>query len=90
MSAPVVAVTINARGGVMPATPRPWDGDLPALAVPDSIWTDPAFADALLARADSDTWEYACQYEKDEWRKAMLEDLAAIHAELRARAGGAA
>ena len=81
MSAPVVAVTINARGGVMPATPRPWDGDLPALAVPDALWGDSAFNDAVRERL---AWNYG-HVSAD----MMAAFLAAIHAELRARAGGA-
>jgi hypothetical protein len=62
----------------MPATPRPWEGDFHALAVPDALWTDEAFIDALQMRHGEPT------------RRLWVKVVTAIHAELRARAGGAA
>jgi hypothetical protein len=65
----------------MPATPRPWDGDLPALAVPDLLWGDGDFCDAVYDRVDA---EEQAGYEGP--MTALY--LRSIHAEMRARAGG--
>jgi hypothetical protein len=55
--------------------------DLPALAVPDAAWTDSAFNDAVRERV---AWNYG-----HVGVHMMAAFLDAIHAELRARAGGA-
>ena len=77
MSAPVVRCWID------PESPDAVlavgaDLDLPALAVPDALWGDDAFIDALQARFG--------EPERRVWHRC----LDAIHAELRERARGAA
>ena len=65
------ACDVRSSGGIT-------DNDLPALAVPDALWEDDEFGQAVYARV-RDLVGFL----------ATFEVLDAIHAELRARAGGA-
>ena len=88
MSAPVVAAWVWTDEDGRAYCGQSYGGglgepdDRPALAVPDAAWTDPAFNDAVRERL---AWNYG-HVSSD----MMAAFLTAIHAELRARAGGAA
>jgi hypothetical protein len=60
------------------------EGDLPALAVPDALWNNEEFRDAVDARC-AEVVAMA-----DSFNGIFDSVVDAIHAELRARAGGAA
>jgi hypothetical protein len=76
---PVVACWIDPIPEGYPAVFRGVreDGSISALAVPDALWGDESFIDALQARGGEPS------------RRLWIKTLTHIHAELRARAGGA-